>query len=286
MRILLDHGANVNARVEDSGQLHRPTQQRLIAVKINLDIDPIAPVTALESAVWQDDAAKVGLLLQYGADPEAEILLNDEDNTTKSSIHSADVVEVDSERAIAISDDDIHIGHTFDGRLPPIMIVEQWERTTKAIFKMTVFHFAVSRGVEDVVRLFLQHGAFKKLLSVAPSEPTALHLATLMSSSKVVKMLLDQTVNVNPKDPWGMTPLYLAARCGYDRTVNELLEHGADTNAKNTHGNTPLHVAILREHDLVAKDLLDYGADIHLEDNRGISPQQLAEMKGVNLRIQ
>ena len=131
-------------------------------------------MTALECAVGEDDAAKVGLLLEYGVDPEAEVLSNNEDNTTESSIHSAgveisvsdpvrendggedieristtgsgrpgssrdddsflcsdldsaneverpnqrgrghDAVEVDSERAIATSDDEIHIGHTFD----------------------------------------------------------------------------------------------------------------------------------------------------------------------------
>lgn len=317
MHILLDWGADVNARVEDRGQLRGIRRQQLLTYE-----SFITYVTALECAVCQDDAAKVGLLLGYGADPEAENASNNEDNTTESSIHSAsvdssfsdsvreydggedsertwtagsgrpessrdddfwvdsdldsaneveppnqrgrgrDAYEVDSERAIAISDDTIHIGHTFDGRLPPRLIVEEWERTTIAIPKMTVFHFAVSRGVEDIIRLFLQHGASKKPISVAPSEPTALHLAVLVSSNKVVKMLLDQTINVSPKDHRGRTPLHLAAWCGHDRIVNDLLEHGADMNAMDGGGNTPLDIAMCMDHDLVVRDLFDYGADL------------------------
>ena len=312
MRILLDGGADVNARIEDRGQLRGLPRRQLLTKRDFLGIwEPHATefsipyVTALECAVWQDNVAKVGLLLEYGADPEAEILPNNEDNTTGSSIHSAgvessvsdtdrgnnggedsvristtgsgrpgssrdddsfsgsnlnpsneversdqhgkgyDAVEVDSERAIAILDDEIHIGHTFDARLPPRMIVEEWEQTTTAISKMTVFHFAISRGVEDIVRLFLQHGASKIPVSVAPSEPTALHLAALLSSSKIMKMLLDQSIDISPRDHRGRTPLHLAAWCGHDRTVNELLEHGADMNATDEGGNTPLEIAML-----------------------------------------
>ena len=345
MRVLLDWGADVNARVEYHGQLrghgfrwlNQPeleTENLFFSTprqKLLTDQDltgMFAPhVTALECAVWQDDAAKVGLLLECGADPEAEIAPDTDDNTTKISNHSAgvessvsdpdreddggegseristigssrpessrgdessfgsdpdsaneverpnqpgrghDAVEVDPDRAVATLGDEIHIGHTFDGVLPPRLIVEEWEGTTIAIPRMTLLHFAVSRGVEDIVRLFLQHGAFKKPVSVAPSEPTALHLAVLVSSTKVVKMLLDQTINVSPKDHRGRTPLHLAVWCGYYRTVNELLEHGADTEATDDGGNTPLEIAMCMGHDLVVRDLLDYGADLRKQQS-------------------
>ena len=326
MRILLDHGADVNARAE-------------------------LQVTALEMAVGQDDAAKVGLLLSFGADPETEIQIWDEDNKSshhcgdseksvsdsvcendgqdgsKGSTSSEDIkhisaasssrarsfgeddclkservslneakgpnqtgrghgaLEGDFDRTIAISGSEVLIGPTFDGKRPPRRIVEEWERTAKAISKTTVFHKAVSRGVEDVVRLFLQHGAAKKPASLAPAEPTALHLATLLGSVQVVKMILDQTINVNPKDLEERTPLHLAAWCGYDRVVNELLEHGADTNAKDDMGDTPLQIAVRTNYDLVVADLLDYGADMYVENNNGVSPQQLAKAEGIDQGI-
>ena len=349
MRILLDHGADVNARAEDTEESRSPARQQLLEVKFDFK----AHVTALEIAVAQDDAAKVGLLLSFGADPEAEIHLKDEDDNIKSSLHSDDseksvsesvcendgqdtsegsapgediehisaagsgragsseeddcsksdsvsademkianqagggygVLEVDSDRVIATSGGEVHVGPTFDCKHAPRDVIEEWERTTKAISKMTVFHYAASRGVEDVVRLFLQHGASKKPASLAPAEQTALHLASLLGSSQVVKMILDHTINVNPKDLEERTPLHLAAYCGYDGVVNELLEHGADTNAKDNRGTTPLHVAVWTNYDMVVADLLDYGADMYIENNKGISPQQLAKREGIDQRI-
>ena len=338
MRILLDHGADVNARVEDNGESHSMARQELIE-----DGNLIrGPVTALGIAVGRDDAAKVGLLLSFGADPEAEFHVRDKDDEMQPSLRSGDfeksvsgstsegstpgeniehttrnrsgsfeqddssksvlilelqarslyqvgrehdAPKVDSNRAIAMCDGEVHTGPTFDGKIPPELIVEMWERTTRAISKMTIFHLAASRGVEDVVRLLLRHMAPKKPASLAPAEPTALHLATLLGSSQVVKMILDQTVNVNPKDLEERTPLHLAVWCGYDRVVNELLEHGADPNAKECRGRTPLHIAILMNYYLLVEDLLAYGADIHIDDNDGVSPQRLAKRKGIDQRI-
>ena len=352
MRILLDHGADVNAMAEESDQSHIMTRQRLLESENQFK----AHVTALGTAVAQDDAAKVGLLLSFGADPEVEIHVRDENDEIQSSIHSGDSeksisdsacenegqhtfegstpdedvehisaagrgpagsfggddwsnsemvsanevkspykagrgqgglkVKVDSDRVIEIFGDAVLIGPAFDGKIPPRQIVEEWQRTTKAISKLTVFHYAASRGVEDVVRLFLQHMPSKKAASLAPGEPTPLHLATLVGSSQVVSMILDHTVNVNPRDLAERTPLHLAVWCGYDRVVNVLLEHGADPNARDRNGETPLHIAILTNYDLVVMDLLDYGADIHVEDKDGVSPQQLAKTEGIDQRVQ
>ena len=278
MRILLDHGADVNSRVVEDEESRRMARRQLLRFEFEYE----EHVTALEIAVELDDAAKVGLLLSFGADPEAEVHVYDEDNKIKSSKCA---LGVRSDLLIRTSGGEVLIGPAFDGEISPRSIVAEWERTTKAISKMTVFHYAASRGVEDVVRLFLQHMAPKKPPSLAPAEPTALHLATLLGSDQVVKMILDQTVNVNPKDLKERTPLHLAVWCGYDRVVNELLEHGADTNAKDYKGATPLHVAVWMSYGLLVQDLLDYGADIHVEDRNGVTPQQLAEAEGIDRRV-
>ena len=39
----------------------------------------------MEVAVWKDDVAKVGLLLDYEADPGAEVFFNDEDHEIERS---------------------------------------------------------------------------------------------------------------------------------------------------------------------------------------------------------
>ena len=358
MRILLENGADVNARME-----HRGYQQKMppwiLLKKFGRDsfvhgiaFELVSVVhTALEIGILADDAAKVALLLEYGADPQAEVASDDQKYENESSSPHSDnsggsnssavcdrdgqdigragedsehisttgsdraepfedndcsgsqaasgnevedhsqvkgelvVNEMSSDNVIAISDDGTCVETDFDGKLPPECILEQWELATKAITRMTVLHMAASRGDKNVVRALLQYGAHKTLVPTTPSEPTALHLAALLGNSQVVKLLTDQSMNVNPTDHNGETPLHLAVWCGYDRVVNELLEHGGDTNARDNDGATPLHVAVDMEHRFMATDLLDYGADVHVEDNAGLSPLLLAIRRGYDQAV-
>ena len=233
-----------------------------------------------------------------GSTPDEEIEHNTKTGSSRTDI-SIDVDYVESElicvdevedldqiddmyhdQTITIWDSDIYIGHGFDGKIPPDEIMEEWEHTTKAIRKMTLLHIAASRGTKDVVRLLLHHRACERPESATLAEPTALHLAALLGQSQVMKVLLDRTVNVDPRDINGFTPLRNAVWYGYDHVVNELLEHGADTNAKDGKGLTPLHVTADMGYDLLVKDSLDDGADPLIEDNDGDTPLQLAEIGG------
>ena len=83
MRVLLDNGADVNARIDDRGQLEKLARREPLSFKTRrgclrsneeTDLFVNVQMTALEIAVWKDDAAKVSLLLGYRADPRAEVL--------------------------------------------------------------------------------------------------------------------------------------------------------------------------------------------------------------------
>lgn len=256
MRILLENGADVNARREHRGYQQKMLPRNLLKNSESADIfigssfERFFNVqTALEIGILADDAAKVALLLEYGADPQAEDF-----NDQKYLL--------------------------FDGKLPLDRILKQWALATGAIKGMTVLHVAASRGDKNVVRALLQYGAHKTLVPNTPSEPTALHLAALLGNSQVVKLLTDQSMNVNPTDHNRQTPLHLAVWCGCDRVVNELLEHGGDTNAGGNYGGTPLHVAVGMEHRFMATDLLGYGADVNAKDKDGDTPLHFAAVLG------
>ena len=333
MRVLLENGADVHARVGDCGYLQRKATRKqykeLIGNKHLLSKDIHWAVfltlrvqmTALEIAVFEDDTGKVRLLLEYGADPEAEMFLDDEVHETdscflqsdtsgksisipispnegqdvcKGSTYGEDVErlsEKDSDQARFYEDDGCSESSfvskdDVESVNPPAEILEEWERAIDGISKITVFHLAVSRGAEDVVRLLLQYGASTGPKSVTPSEPTALHLATIMACGKVTDLLLDQTVDVEPKDLSEEIFSHLAVWDGYRNVINELLKHAIDVNAKDNTGKTPLHLAAQNGHIAVVKELLDYGAAVNARCQWDASPLHLAVMGGWRLVVE
>lgn len=332
MRVLLENGADVHARVSDCGSLQgkatRKDREELIGNKHLLKKDiPWADLltlrvqmTALEIAVLEDDAGKVRLLLEYGADPEAEVLLDDEVQETDSCSLQSDTSEKsisipvspnegqevcdgstdgedverlstkDSDQARFYGDDvcsesSLVSKDDVESVNLPAEVLEEWERAIEAISKFTVFHLAVSRGAEDVVRLLLQYGASTKPGSATPSEPTALHLATILACGKVTGLLPDQTVNVDPKDLSGNTSLPVAVWHGYRNVFNELLEHAVDVNVKDNTGTTPLHLAAFENCHSLLRDLLGQGADPHAEDKNGNSPLLIAVLRGYDQAV-
>ena len=56
---------------------------------------------------------------------------------------------------------------------------------------------------------------------------------------QVVRMLLDQGMNVNLKGPRGATPLHIAARFGQTDMVDLLLSYGADASSRDDSGKSP-----------------------------------------------
>ena len=60
--------------------------------------------TALQMAVWSDDAAKVGLLLDHGADPEEEVLFDEEEQEIESSSSHFDVLGESSSIPVSPND--------------------------------------------------------------------------------------------------------------------------------------------------------------------------------------
>ncbi len=88
-------------------------------------------------------------------------------------------------------------------------------------------------------------------------------------ASDTMRMLLDNSLDVNAKDRDGRTALRKAAGEGRLKVVKLLLQRGADVNAKDEDGRTALMCAAIRGHAAVVKLLLDKGADVNAKDKAG-----------------
>jgi ankyrin repeat protein len=91
---------------------------------------------------------------------------------------------------------------------------------------------------------------------------TPLHAASDRGIVEIARWLLDHGANPNSQEYDHSTPLHLAAAQGHLELVLTLLEHGVDLNAMNTNNRTPLHEASERGHIDIVRLLIQHGADV------------------------
>ena len=145
--------------------------------------------TALEIAVWKDDAAKVGLLLDYGADPGAEVFLNDEDHEIESSCLHTERSGGNLSISVGGSDTQKAFGSSTPG--------EEIEHNTKTGSSRT----DISR-VEISCRLFYTHWAcrpFRRRYSnLVESQPmSSYNLQVDVGQSGVLKSIGNRYLKAN-----------------------------------------------------------------------------------------
>lgn len=99
--------------------------------------------------------------------------------------------------------------------------------------------------------------------------------------SKAVRKLLDQSVDPNCKDDFGLTALHGAAKKGHCEVVTLLLQRFAQVNvqASSLHDETPLHYACKYGRTPVVRLLLAGGADPGIATTKGKTPLQYAQDK-------
>jgi ankyrin repeat protein len=112
---------------------------------------------------------------------------------------------------------------------------------------------------------------------------TALHEAANNGlSSRVRRIVLGGSTEINVGSPQGYTPLMLAADGGYIPIVRFLLDKGAITTVVGDEGVTALHVSAKNGHVSVSKMLLEAGADVGFASysTGGYTPLHIAAQRG------
>lgn len=91
-------------------------------------------------------------------------------------------------------------------------------------------------------------------------------LAIQKNNFDIVKLLVENGVDINARDSYGQTPLMYAAAKNYCHILKYLLAHNAEINLKTPEGVTALKCAVHNKHLAAIRILLDYGADTANEE--------------------
>jgi len=255
VRLLVDQGANVKAKVND-GQtaLHWAAQEGNEAV-VQLLIDKGADVkakvsyghTVLYWAAREGNEAVVQLLIDRGADVKAK------ENNGRTALHTAASSWKASEAVVRL---------LIDGGA---------DLEAKTNNGKTVLHTAASSwsASEAIVELLIDKGA--DVNTKDKYGDTVLHSSVLRRNKAVVALLIDRGADLKAKDNHGQTVLHWAAQGGNEAIVQLLIDGGADLEAKDNDGHTVLHTTALsrRASEVVVPLLIDRGADLKAKDNHG-----------------
>jgi ankyrin repeat protein len=176
-----------------------------------------------------------------------------------------------------------------------------------AIVKYLIEHGADPKALQDDKQTLLWAAETKPMaefLIASGVDPkhkdvngdTALHQACRHSLLEVVRVLLDNGLDIEAKGHWDMRPLQSAASTftGDPRpVVNLLLQRGANIDSHGYRGQTALHECALYNRLEMAELLLARGAQPDLKDDDGRTPVDTANLAGkserallINLLIQ
>ncbi|KAG1664440.1 Ankyrin repeat domain-containing protein 23 [Nymphon striatum] len=142
----------------------------------------------------------------------------------------------------------------------------------------TAIHWACLHGHTNLVKFFIDVGAYMSIRSSNSIGKQPIHWACANGHLPIVSLLLQTGVDVNATDQTHTTPLLTACQFGHTMLANYLICKGAHFHIKDQHGNTPLHWAAFRGLPLLLMLLLT------LDDYRLVDSQSEEQAVVVNCR--
>lgn len=282
VRLLLDHGANVHKDQDKALVLavqhgHPDVVKLLIAsgadinsghggalftslhhgnieiAKIILETDPNldaeGTVNAFENAIFSGSIATVKLLINHGAD------VNAQGGTFGSALRAA-CFEPSSVEIIKL------------------LLEHGANANANCGVKGNALQAACFRASTKIVQLLLEHGA--NVNAQGGLYDTALTAACRRPHIGIAQLLINHGAEVNATGANYGSALHAAASRSRDM-VKLLLEHGADVHAKGGEYGNALQAAATQDTETV-KLLLEHGADVHAQGGRFGNALQAAAM--------
>ena len=132
--------------------------------------------------------------------------------------------------------------------------------------KHTAFQIALWSGHAKCAELLLSHGADPRI-ATDQNGNSCLYACSQKGYTDILKLLLEQGMDVNSPNVSGWTPLHAACFYGHLTCVQLLIDNGADLDALSETGLSPLAFACKNNHYGCVETLLKKGASIFLKDD-------------------
>ena len=129
---------------------------------------------------------------------------------------------------------------------------------------------ACSCGHEAIAKLLIHDANRRNANGEWP-----LHAAAAVGHTKLVRLLLRNGADVDPRDNGGLTPLNMAARYGHETTVELLVDRGANLENLSIGGFSPLQEACDTAEQGVITILVEEGSDCTSRRYDGVTPYHL-----------
>ncbi|KAF7975367.1 hypothetical protein HWV62_9693 [Athelia sp. TMB] len=283
-RLLLEHGANVDDQNDDERTAlwyalmygSESTVQSLLEHGADGNLRGESG-GALRPAVGRSDAAIARLLLEYGADINAQ----DGGGRTAffyaSSYGSKATLELFLRRGVNVNAQDsegktaLFYAANYNNEAALLLLLQRGANiNARDGGGRTALSCTAECGNGDAVSLLLKHGADVNTLDDIGWN--ALQYALMAGNNATARLLLQCGADVNGQAPHGDTLLQVMSWEGQHDGVKLLLWFGADVNAQNGDCGTALCQASLRGHESIVRLLLQSGADVHINSGSLGSP--------------
>ena len=140
---------------------------------------------------------------------------------------------------------------------------------------LTPLHYAAFRGNIKTIKLLIQNSA--NVQAISYNGLNMLHKGAQGNSpNSIVFFNKKYNIDLTSSNNDNLNALHFAAISGMDNSVIYLLNMGLNPNLKDIHGNTALHYAVKYNHIRIIKKLIQNGANKNILNKNKISPAMLA----------
>ena len=271
--------ATAGAYGDDGGKIDASAVKRLIAAGANVNyseyLETEGTTTPLGNAIYHGNLDVAKILLEHGANPNAETTIIDIsgdgfDTTTTNFVLAAHKMTwgggsaADIEMLRLLLDKGANINGVDEEDATALMVLAGYSDKDNR---------EGENNVANAARFLLERGADANFATDWVG--TALERAESGGSRQTANVLKNAGAKRIPvesataADARGNTALMFAARSGDTKAMQRLIAAGANVNAHNAAGNTALMIASKNVNISAARLLLDKGADVNATNNQG-----------------